>query len=108
MAALTKSPAGAARRSSSSGGLRPILPFDLDDGSAVDEQEDDEDSEFGPIARESSGPFAGAGVDEVEYAYGLVIEFTCIYYILTFFFAPVSDVFWRNLVCTMRQLVGPL
>lgn len=70
MAALTKSPAGAARRSSSGGGLRPILPFDLD-SNAVDDQEDDEDADFGPIPRESSGPFAGAGVDEVEYAYGV-------------------------------------
>lgn len=72
MAALTKSPAGAARRSSSGTGLRPILPFDLDDSSAVEDQEPDEDAEFGPMPRESSGPFAGAGVDEVEYAYGFV------------------------------------
>jgi len=70
MAALTKSPAGAARRSSSGSGLRPILPFDLDDSSAVDEEED-EDAEFGPVPRDSPGPFAGAGVDEVEYAYGV-------------------------------------
>lgn len=69
MAALTKSPAGA-RRSSSGGGLRPILPFDLDDGSAL-ESENEEEEPMGPIPRESSGPFqAGAGVDEVEYAYG--------------------------------------
>lgn len=68
MAALPKSPAGA-RRSSSGGGLRPVLPFGLDDGSAVD-LEDDE-AELGPIARDESGPFlVGASVDEVEYAYG--------------------------------------
>lgn len=69
MAALPKSPAGA-RRSSSGGGLRPVLPFGLDDGSAVD-LEDDE-AELGPIARDESGPFlVGASVDEVEYAYGV-------------------------------------
>jgi hypothetical protein len=69
MAALPKSPAGA-RRSSSGGGLRPVLPFGLDDGSAVD-LEDDDEAEMGPIPREQSGPFGtGAGVDEVEYAYG--------------------------------------
>lgn len=71
MAALPKSPA--ARRSSSGGGLRPVLPFGLDDGSAVDldEEDDDDEPEMGPIPREQSGPFAaGAGVDEVEYAYG--------------------------------------
>ncbi|KAH7916133.1 hypothetical protein BJ138DRAFT_688321 [Hygrophoropsis aurantiaca] len=70
MAALPKSPAGA-RRSSSGGGLRPVLPFGLDDGSALDPDEDDE-PEMGPVPREQSGPFAsGAGVDEVEYAYGV-------------------------------------
>ncbi|TCD70846.1 Factor arrest protein 11 [Steccherinum ochraceum] len=68
MAALTKSPAGG-RRSSSGGGLRPVLPFELDDNSAVDEEEDEDLP--GPMPRESSGPFhSGAGVDEVEYAYG--------------------------------------
>ena len=76
MAALPKSPAGA-RRSSSGGGLRPVLPFGLDDGSAVDldndDDDDDDEAEMGPIPREQSGPFAaGAGVDEVEYAYGCV------------------------------------
>lgn len=73
MAALPKSPAGAHRRSSSGSGLRPVLPFGLDDASAVDlEIEDDEDEEeMGPMPREQSGPFAqGASVDEVEYAYG--------------------------------------
>ena len=70
MAALPKSPAGT-RRSSSGSGLRPVLPFGLDDGSAVDV---DDDSELlGPVPRDQSGPFAaGAGVDEVEYAYGQV------------------------------------
>lgn len=70
MAALTKSPHGG-RRSSSGGGLRPVLPFELDDGSAVELDHDDEEPELGPIPKDSSGPFhAGAGVDEVEYAYG--------------------------------------
>ncbi|KAH7887969.1 hypothetical protein F5I97DRAFT_1805804 [Phlebopus sp. FC_14] len=69
MAALPKSPAGN-RRSSSGGGLRPVLPFGLDDGSAVELDEEDE-PELGPMQREESGPFAsGGGVDEVEYAYG--------------------------------------
>lgn len=71
MAALPKSPAGA-RRSSSGGGLRPVLPFGLDDGSAViDIDDEDDESDLGPAPREQSGPFAsGGGVDEVEYAYG--------------------------------------
>ncbi|KAN0097672.1 protein of unknown function (DUF3402) domain containing protein [Tylopilus felleus] len=70
MAALPKSPAGN-RRSSSGTGLRPVLPFGLDDGSAVDLDDLDE-PELGPIPREQSGPFAsGGGVDEVEYAYGV-------------------------------------
>ncbi|EGO27347.1 hypothetical protein SERLADRAFT_366889 [Serpula lacrymans var. lacrymans S7.9] len=70
MAALPKSPAGN-RRSSSGGGLRPVLPFGLDDGSALDPDEDDDESEMGPVPREQSGPFAsGGGVDEVEYVYG--------------------------------------
>lgn len=71
MAALPKSPAGT-RRSSSGSGLRPVLPFGLDDGSAVDdiEEEEDEEPEMGPMPREQSGPFAGGrGVDEVEYMY---------------------------------------
>ena len=72
MAALAKSPAGGAhgrRSSSGSGGLRPVLPFELDQGdTAVDE---DDEEELGPIPRDSSGPFqSGGGVDEVEYAYG--------------------------------------
>ena len=71
MAALPKSPAGA-RRSSSGSGLRPVLPFGLDDGSAIDPEEDEENElPMGPVPRDQSGPFAaGAGVDEVEYAYG--------------------------------------
>lgn len=49
-----------------------MLPFGLDDGSAVDLDDVDE-AELGPAPREQSGPFAaGAGVDEVEYAYGYV------------------------------------
>ncbi|KIJ70335.1 hypothetical protein HYDPIDRAFT_105043 [Hydnomerulius pinastri MD-312] len=71
MAALPKSPAGN-RRSSSGGGLRPVLPFGLDDGSAVDLDDDDDEPELGPMPRDQSGPFAsGGGVDEVEYAYGV-------------------------------------
>lgn len=72
MAALAKSPAGT-RRSSSGGGLRPVLPFDLDrdEGSAVDDEDGDQGQELGPVPRDAPGPFAGAGVDEVEAAYGL-------------------------------------
>lgn len=68
MAALPKSPAGA-RRSSSGGGLRPVMPFglDSDDGSALEEEELEE---VGPAPREQTGFAEGAGVDEVEYAYG--------------------------------------
>jgi hypothetical protein len=64
-----KSPAGGGRRSSSGTGLRPVLPFDLDDpdSSAID---DDESPEMGPMPIERSTPFAvqdeGRGVDEVE------------------------------------------
>ncbi|EPT03705.1 hypothetical protein FOMPIDRAFT_1022279 [Fomitopsis schrenkii] len=69
MAALTQSPARA-RRSSSESGLRPVLPFDLDEGSAIGDESDEQ--ELGPMPRDASGPFhAGAGVDEVEYAYGV-------------------------------------
>lgn len=72
MAALAKSPAST-RRSSSGGGLRPVLPFDLDrdEGSAVDD-DDGQEQELGPVPRDAPGPFAGAGVDEVEAAYGYV------------------------------------
>lgn len=70
MAALPKSPVGH-RRSSSGSSLRPVLPFGLDDNSAVDEVDDDDEAELGPMPREQTGPFAqGGGVDEVEYAYG--------------------------------------
>ncbi|KAG6911746.1 hypothetical protein DXG01_007996 [Tephrocybe rancida] len=70
MAALPKSPAGA-RRSSSGSGLRPVLPFGLDDASAIDIDEEEEDLAVGPVPKDESNPFAsGAGVDEVEYAYG--------------------------------------
>ena len=77
MAALPKSPAGAHRRSSSGSSLRPVLPFGLDDASAIDLQLVDNDVEaeieLGPMPKEHTGPFAaGAGVDEVEYAYGFV------------------------------------
>ncbi|KAK2466465.1 hypothetical protein APHAL10511_002107 [Amanita phalloides] len=69
MAALPKSPHG---RRSSGGGLRPILPFGLDDDDAVDLDADEEVPELGPIPREQNGPFCPrAGVDEVEYAYGV-------------------------------------
>ena len=73
-AALPKSPVGGHRRSSSGSSLRPVLPFGLEDSSAVDlEDEDIEEPEPGPMPREQPGPFAqGAGVDEVEYAYGYV------------------------------------
>lgn len=74
MAALTKSPAGG-RRSSSGGGLRPVLPFELDDGSALDLDTEEDEPELGPMPKEPSGPFqSGAGVDEVEYAYGYVLS----------------------------------
>lgn len=69
MAALPKSPATGRRRSSSGGGLRPVIPFGLDDGTAVQEEAEDEEEEIGPI--QHSGP----SVDEVEYAYGLVSAF---------------------------------
>ncbi|KAL4241945.1 N1221 and DUF3402 domain-containing protein [Abortiporus biennis] len=72
--AALKSPSGG-RRSSSGTGLRPVLPFDLDDNSAIDldnEEEEEEEEPLGPMPREPSGPFqTGASVDEVEYAYGV-------------------------------------
>ena len=69
MAALTKSPAHGRRSSSGSGSLRPVLPFELNEGgTAVDEEEEEE---LGPIPKDPSVPFhSGGGVDEVEYAYG--------------------------------------
>jgi hypothetical protein len=71
MAALPKSPAGKRRASSGSGGLRPVKPFGLDDGSAVDDEEEEgEEEDIGPAPREKSAFASGAGVDEVEYAYG--------------------------------------
>ncbi|KAF7353029.1 Striatin-interacting protein 1 [Mycena venus] len=70
MAALPKSPAGG-RRSSSGGGLRPVLPFGLDDAVAVDLDDEEEEIELGPAPREQTGFTSGAGVDEVEYAYGV-------------------------------------
>lgn len=77
MAVLSKSPGH--RRTSSgsanSGLLRPLLDdYQLDgEGSAIDD--DDVDDDLGPAPREQAGgPFAeGAGVDEVEYAYGCVV-----------------------------------
>ncbi|GAB1519657.1 Factor arrest protein 11 [Rhizoctonia solani] len=62
--AMAKSPIG--RRSSSGSGLRPVLPFGLDDGSAIP---DDVELPTGPVPR--SGTLGeGEGVDEVEYLYG--------------------------------------
>lgn len=78
-----KSPANTGRRSSSGTGLRPVLPFDLDDpdGSAVID-EDDEGPEMGPMPIERSTPFAaqgtGKGVDEVEVC-NLSFAFTIAY-----------------------------
>ncbi|KAF8743094.1 hypothetical protein RHS02_02614, partial [Rhizoctonia solani] len=58
--AMAKSPIG--RRSSSGSGLRPVLPFGLDDGSAIP---DDVELPTGPVPR--SGTLGeGEGVDEVE------------------------------------------
>ncbi|KAJ6599344.1 hypothetical protein DFH09DRAFT_1130790 [Mycena vulgaris] len=70
MAALPKSPAGG-RRSSQGGGLRPVLPFGLDDAVAVDIDDEEDEVELGPMPREQTGFTSGAGVDEVEYAYGV-------------------------------------
>jgi hypothetical protein len=74
MAALPKSSPGP-RRSSQGGSLRPVIPLNLDDpdgGSALDDAEEEDLPEPGPMPR-SPGTFAtpGGGVDEVEYAYGL-------------------------------------
>jgi len=74
MATLPKSPAGQGRRSSSGTSLRPVLHFDLDDGSAIDDDDEEDVPEMGPIPKGQSEPFAagegGQGVDEVEYIYG--------------------------------------
>ena len=71
--ALPKSPASGGRRSSSGGqnNLRPVIPFGLDDGSAVEEDYDDiEEPEMGPMPTGRTAPFhasaGGRGVDEVE------------------------------------------
>ena len=69
--ALPKSPASGGRRSSSGTSLRPVLPFGLDDGSAIDEDFDElEQPELGPIPTGRTAPFSanegGKGVDEVE------------------------------------------
>ncbi|KAG8960113.1 Factor arrest protein 11 [Tulasnella sp. 419] len=69
---LPKSPSTGRRRSSGGAGLRPVIPFGLDDGSALDEEEYDE-PEMGPMPTGRSQPFAagegGKGIDEVEYMY---------------------------------------
>ncbi|KAG8889650.1 Factor arrest protein 11 [Tulasnella sp. 332] len=70
---LPKSPASGGRRRSSGGaGLRPVIPFGLDDGSAL-EDDFDEEPEMGPMPTGRSAPFAagegGKGIDEVEYMY---------------------------------------
>ncbi len=69
--ALPKSPASGGRTSSSGASLRPVLPFGLDDGSAIEEDFDElEQPELGPIPTGRTAPFAanegGKGVDEVE------------------------------------------
>lgn len=76
--ALPKSPASGGRRSSSggSGNLRPVIPFGLDDGSALDEDLDELDEpEMGPMPTGRTQPFAagegGKGVDEVEVSVAL-------------------------------------
>ncbi|QRV73145.1 striatin-interacting protein 1 [Ceratobasidium sp. AG-Ba] len=62
LSAMPKSPVG--RRSSSGTGLRPVLPFGLDDGTALEE---DVELPSGPVPR--TGQFSeGEGVDEVESA----------------------------------------
>jgi hypothetical protein len=65
-----KSPAGGGRRSSSGGGLRPVIPFDLDDSEGSALEDEDDAAEMGPMPIERSTPFAvqdsGKGVDEVE------------------------------------------
>ncbi|KAH9918243.1 N1221-domain-containing protein [Epithele typhae] len=71
MAALAKSPSAHGRRSSSgSGGLRPVMPFELESGPAIEDDDDDEE-ELGPMPREPGAFQSGGGVDEVEYAYGV-------------------------------------
>lgn len=74
MAALPRSPAGANRRFSAGTQLRPVIPpFDLDDSSAIDDEEQDSsEAEMGPMPREGASFAAaegGKGVDEVEFLY---------------------------------------
>lgn len=73
MAALPKSPAGGNRRSSSGSHLRPVMPFELDDSSAlIDEEAIIDEPEMGPMPREGASFAAaegGKGVDEVEFLY---------------------------------------
>ncbi|KAG8969854.1 Factor arrest protein 11, partial [Tulasnella sp. 427] len=68
---MPKSPASGGRRRSSGGGLRPVIPFGLDDGSAL--EEDFDEGPIGPMPKEKDQPFAaaegGKGIDEVEYMY---------------------------------------
>ena len=66
MAALTKSPAHGRRSSSGSGSLRPVLPFELDEGTAV---VDDDDDEYPPAAlqtRRPKAPIVEYGSDDAE------------------------------------------
>lgn len=80
--ALPKSPASGGRRSSSGSSLRPVIPFGLDDGSAVEEDYDDveEPPEMGPMPTGRTAPFAagegGKGVDEVEVSSYPIIHYT--------------------------------
>jgi len=73
MAALPKSPAGGSRRSSSGSHLRPVLPFDLDEGSALEDDDiESAEPEMGPMPIEGMSFGAaegGRGVDEVEFMY---------------------------------------
>lgn len=72
--ALSQSPSGARRSSSgASGNLRPVIPFGLDEGSALEEDSDENatmGNELGPMPTGRTAPFAagegGKGVDEVE------------------------------------------
>jgi len=54
---LPKSPASSGQRRSSGGGLRPVIPFGLDDGSVLDDDADDA-PEMGPVPIGWSAPFA--------------------------------------------------
>lgn len=75
---LPKSPAsGGRRRSSGGGGLRPVIPFALDQGSALEEDLDDE-PEMGPMPTGRTAPFAaaegGRGIDEVEVSFSVILR----------------------------------